>query len=181
MAGDVETGVTVMKMDEGLDTGAMALIERVPIGPDMTAGELHDALSRLGADLIARALAALERGNLQLTRQPEAGVTYAAKIDKAETRIGWTKPWKAVHDHIRGLSPFPGAWCELPDVGRVKVLRSAKGVGGGAPGVALDHTLTIACGEGAVRIVELQKAGGKPMRAEEFLRGTAVLAGLKLG
>jgi methionyl-tRNA formyltransferase len=181
MAGDAETGVTVMKMDVGLDTGAMALIERVPIDPDMTAGELHDALSRLGADLMARALAALENDALQVTPQPDAGVTYASKIDKGETRIDWTKPWKTVHDHIRGLSPFPGAWCELSDVGRVKVIRSTKGEGRGAPGVVLDRTLTIACGDGAVRIVELQKAGGKPMRAEEFLRGTTVSAGLKFG
>jgi methionyl-tRNA formyltransferase len=181
MAGDAETGVTVMKMDVGLDTGAMALIERVPIDPDMTAGELHDALSRLGADLMARALAALENDALQFTPQPDAGVTYASKIDKGETRIDWTKPWKTVHDHIRGLSPFPGAWCELSDVGRVKVIRSTKGEGRGAPGVVLDRTLTIACGDGAVRIVELQKAGGKPMRAEEFLRGTTVSAGLKFG
>jgi methionyl-tRNA formyltransferase len=134
MAGDAETGVTVMKMDEGLDTGAMALIERVLVGPDMTAGELHDALSRLGADLMARALAALENDALQVTPQPDAGVTYASKIDKGETRIDWTKPWKTVHDHIRGLSPFPGAWCELSDVGRVKVIRSTKGEGRGAPG-----------------------------------------------
>ena len=177
MSGDAETGVTVMKMDEGLDTGAMAMIERVRIGDDMTAGELHDALSRLGADLMARALSALERGTLQLTPQPEAGVTYAAKIDKAETRIDWSNPWKQVHDHIRGLSPFPGAWCEWPGAGRVKILRSTQGQGGGTPGTALDDRLTIACGDGAVRIVELQKAGGKPMLAEEFLRGTPVAPG----
>src|SRR5690606_14134963 len=129
MAGDAETGVTVMKMDEGLDTGAMAMIERVSIGPDMTAGELHDTLAQLGGGLMVEALAELERGTLQLTPQPEAGVTYAQKIDKSETRIDWTKPWKSVNDHIRGLSPFPGAWCELPGAGRVKVLRSTKGEG----------------------------------------------------
>ena len=112
MAGDAESGVTIMQMDEGLDTGAMAMAERVAIEPDMTAGDLHDALARLGADLMLRALAALERGSLSLTPQPEAGVTYAAKIAKDETRIDWTKPARAVHDHIRGLSPFPGAWFE---------------------------------------------------------------------
>jgi methionyl-tRNA formyltransferase len=181
MAGDEESGVTVMKMDEGLDTGAMAMIERLPIAPDMTAGQLHDALAPLGADLMVRALAALERGTLQFTPQPEAGVTYAKKIDKGETRIEWEKPWKAVHDHIRGLSPFPGAWCELPSMGRVKILRSTKGDGGGKPGAVLDGRLTIACGGGAVRIVELQKAGGKPMAAEEFLRGTPVSTGSVLG
>jgi methionyl-tRNA formyltransferase len=185
MAGDAETGVTVMKMDEGLDTGDialgdMAMIERVRIGADMTAGELHDALSRLGADLMPRALGALERGTLQFTPQPADGVTYAQKIDKAETRIDWRKPWQAAHDHIRGLSPFPGAWCELAG-DRVKVLRTTRGEGSGPPGTALDDRLTIACGNGAVRIVELQKAGGRPMRAEEFLRGTAVRSGLALG
>ena len=177
MAGDAETGVTVMKMDEGLDTGAMAMRERVPIGADMTAGELHDALAGLGANLMVRALTALEKGALQFTPQPEAGVTSAKKIDKAETRIDWAKPWKAVHDHIRGLSPFPGAWCELPGAGRVKILRSTRGEGNGAPCAVLDDKLTIACGDGAVRIVELQKAGGKPMQADEFLRGTPVAAG----
>jgi methionyl-tRNA formyltransferase len=179
MAGDAETGVTVMKMDEGLDTGAMAMIERVPIGADMTAGELHDRLSRLGAGLMIRALAALERGTLQFTPQPADGVTYAAKIDKAETRIDWRKPWREVHDHIRGLSPFPGAWCELAGE-RVKVLRSTKGAGSGPQGTALDDTLTIACADGSVRIVELQKAGGRPMKAEEFLRGTPVPQGVRL-
>jgi methionyl-tRNA formyltransferase len=180
MAGDAETGVTVMRMDEGLDTGDMAMLERMRIGPDMTTGELHDVLSRLGADLMARALGALERGTLQFTPQPAEGVTYAAKIDKAETRIDWSKPWQSVHDHMRGLSPFPGAWCELPGTGRVKVLHSTKGEGSGAPGTVLDDRLTIACGEGAVRMVQLQKAGGRPMQAEEFLRGTPVAAGASL-
>ena len=113
MAGDTESGVMVMRMEEGLDTGPIAMAERVPIGADMTAGDLHDALARLGADLMVRALGALERGTLQLTPQPQEGVTYAAKIDKGETRIDWGKPWNAVHDHCRGLSPFPGAWFEL--------------------------------------------------------------------
>ena len=180
MAGDPETGITVMKMDEGLDTGTMAMSERVPIPPDMTAGQLHDAMARLGGGLMVEALAALERSTLQLMPQPDAGVTYAQKIDKAETRIDWTKPWKSVHDHIRGLSPFPGAWCELPGAGRVKVLRSTKGEGSGRPGTVLDDKLTIACGDGAVSIVELQKAGGRPMRAEDFLRGTAVARGALL-
>jgi len=179
MAGDAETGVTVMKMDEGLDTGAMAMMERVPIGASTTAGELHDTLARIGADLMARAIAALERGALAFTPQPAEGVTYAAKIDKAETRIDWSKPWKPVHDHIRGLAPFPGAWFEWPGAGRIKVLRTAKGEGSGAPGTVLDSRLTVACAEGSVRIVELQKAGGRPMRAEEFLRGTPVASGLR--
>jgi len=179
MAGDAESGVTVMRMDEGLDTGAMAMIERIPIGADMTAGELHDAMAPLGADVMARAMSALERGTLQFTPQPGAGVTYAAKIDKGETRIDWGRPWNNVHDHIRGLSPFPGAWFELGK-DRIKVLRSAKGEGNGTPGTVLDDRLTVACLSGAVRIVELQKAGGKPMRAEDFLRGTPVKAGARI-
>lgn len=180
MAGDTETGVTIMKMDEGLDTGPVAMAERVPIPPDITAGQLHDALARIGADLMARALAALERGTLQFTAQPAEGATYAAKIDKAETRIDWSKPWKTVHDHIRGLSPFPSAWCELPGIGRLKLLRSTRGEGRGVPGTVLDDRLTVACGEGAVRIVELQKAGGRPLRTEEFLRGTPIAPGTRL-
>jgi len=176
MAGDTESGVTIMKMNEGLDTGPMALADRMPIGADMTAGDLHDALARLGADLMLRAIAALERGSLSLTPQGESGVTYAAKISKDETRIDWRKSWQEVHNHIRGLSPFPGAWFELDGV-RVKALRSTKGEGAGAPGTALDDKLTIACGEGAVRLTQVQRAGAKAMSAEEFLRGTPVKAG----
>ena len=180
MAGDRESGVTIMKMDEGLDTGAMAMADRIPIGADMTAGELHGALSRLGADLMLRTLAAAERGSLSLTPQPAAGVTYAEKISKNETRIDWTKPWKHVHDHIRGLSPFPGAWFEFDGV-RVKVLRSAKGEGAGAPGTVLGKKLTIACGDGAVQLVQVQRAGKQPMSAEEFLRGTPMKTGTRVG
>jgi methionyl-tRNA formyltransferase len=177
MAGDKETGVMVMRMEEGLDTGPVAMAERLTIAPDATTGELHDKLARLGSDLMLRALGALERGGLQLTPQAEAGVTYARKIDKNETRIDWTKLWNEVHDHCRGLSPFPGAWCELPETGRVKILHSTKGDGSGEPGRVLDDKLTVACGSGAVRVVELQRAGGKPMAAEEFLRGTPVMPG----
>jgi methionyl-tRNA formyltransferase len=180
MAGDAETGVMVMKMDEGLDTGQIAMAERMPIGPDMTAGELHDRLARLGADLMARALAALEKGALQLTPQPAQGVSYAAKIDKGETRIGWMRPAAEVHNHVRGLSPFPGAWCELPGTGRIKVLRTATAEGAGPPGTVLDNRLAVACGQGAVRILELQRAGRQPMPAAEFLRGTPVTPGTRL-
>src|SRR5262245_29285318 len=180
MAGDTETGVMVMKMDEELDTGPVAMAERVPIAPDMTAGELHDALARLGADLMVRALGALERGSLTLTPQPETGATYAAKIDKNETHIDWGKPWRQVHDHGRGLSPFPGAWCEISGT-RVRVLRTTRGEGAGAPGTVLDDRLTIACRDGAVRILELQRAGRQPMRAEDFLRGTSISPGQQLG
>jgi methionyl-tRNA formyltransferase len=174
MAGDKETGVMVMKMDEGLDTGAVGMAERVPIGADTTTGELHDTLARLGADLMLRALAALEKGQQQLTPQAADGVTYAKKIDKNETRIDWTRPWNEVHDHCRGLSPSPGAWCEFADAGRVKILRTTKGQGHGAPGHVLDDKLTVACGSGAVRLLQLQRAGKQPMAADEFLRGTPV-------
>ena len=179
MAGDAHTGVMVMKMEEGLDTGPVAMAERVPIPPDATTAELHDTLMRLGADLMHRALGAVERGALAFRPQAEAGVTHAAKIDKGETRIDWTKPAKAVHDHVRGLSPFPGAWCEIAGE-RVKVLRSRVVAGEGAPGTVLDGALAIACGAGAVRLVEVQRAGAKPMAAEAFLRGLAVTAGTVL-
>jgi methionyl-tRNA formyltransferase len=183
MAGDAEAGVVVMQMEEGLDTGPMAMAERVAIGPDMTAGELHDELAQLGAGLMVRALDVLERGLLQLMPQPAAGVTYAVKIDKNETRIDWTRSWKAVHDHCRGLSPFPGAWFELPGAGtpvRIKVLRTTKGEGTAAPATVIDDKLTVACGDGAVRILELQRAGRQPMKAEEFLRGTPLAARTRL-
>jgi methionyl-tRNA formyltransferase len=179
MAGDRETGVMAMKMEEGLDTGPIAMAERVTISADMTTGELHDRLAPLGARLMLVALGALERGTLQLTPQAAEGVTYASKIDKSETRIDWAKPWNAVHDHCRGLSPFPGAWFEFAG-SRVKVLRTTKGEGKGAPGSVLDDRLTIACGDGAVRLVELQRAGKQPMQADEFLRGTPVARGTVL-
>jgi methionyl-tRNA formyltransferase len=179
MAGDTESGVTIMKMDEGLDTGPMAVAESVPIGADMTAGALHDALARLGANLILRALAAVERGTLELKPQPKAGVTYAQKIAKGDTRIDWTKSWKGVHNRIRGLSPSPGAWFELGGV-RIKVLRSTGGEGKGPPGTALDDHMTIACGDGAIQLTQVQRAGKQPMSADEFVRGTPVKAGSQL-
>jgi len=179
MAGDGETGVMVMRMEEGLDTGPVAMAERVAIGPDMTAGDLHDQLARLGADLMVRTLAALERDMLTLTPQADTGVTYAAKIDKDETRIDWAKPWRAVHDHCRGLSPFPGAWFET-DGTRVKVLRTTRGDGEGAPGTVLDDKLNVACHDGAVRIIELQRAGKQAMKAEDFLRGSPLAPGTVL-
>jgi methionyl-tRNA formyltransferase len=183
MAGDAETGVMVMKMDAGLDTGDVAMAERIAITDAMTASDLHDALARLGGDLMVRAIGALERGKLQLTRQSEQGVTYAAKIEKAEARIDWNQPARAVLRHIHGLSPFPGAWCEMPIEGeqvRVKILRCAMADGVGAPGEVLDDHLAVACREGALRILELQRAGGKPMKAEEFLRGTPLKPPMRL-
>jgi methionyl-tRNA formyltransferase len=180
MAGDRETGISIMKIEEGLDTGPVAIVERVAIGPDATAGDLHDELAELGAGSMVRALAELEKDKLHLTPQSSAGVTYADKIEKAEARIDWTQPWNKVHDHCRGLSPFPGAWFEHTSAGRIKVLRSTKGSGAGEPGRVLDDELTVACGEGAVRLVELQRAGRQPMRAHEFLRGTPIPNGSTL-
>ncbi len=180
MAGDKETGVMVMKMDEGLDTGPIAMAERVAIAPDATTGDLHEELARLGAKLMLVALSALERGSLTFTLQAAEGAIYASKIDKSETRIDWTHSWTKVHDHCRGLSPFPGAWFELAGLGRIRVLRTTKGDGLGEPGRVLDDHLTVACGSGAVRIVELQRAGGKPMKADEFLRGTPIAPGATL-
>jgi methionyl-tRNA formyltransferase len=183
MAGDRETGVMVMKMEEGLDTGPIAMERRVPIPADMTAGQIHDALARLGADLMVCALSALERSSLTLTPQPADGVTYAAKLTNAETRIDWSRPAQAVHDHIRGLSPFPGAWCELVIDGkptRLKVLRTTVAAGAAPPGTLVDDGLAVACGEGAVRILELQRAGRQAMKAEDFLRGQPLSRGTAL-
>jgi methionyl-tRNA formyltransferase len=177
LAGDARTGVMVMRMDEGLDTGPVALIDEMPIGPDMTTGELHDKMMLVGADLMGRALAALERGSLTFTPQTEAGATYASKIDKAETRIDWSKPATAVHNLIRGMSPFPGAWFELELGGqltRVKAIRSTLGAGSGAPGTILPD-LTVACGEGAVRLLTVQREGKAAMDAATFLRGAGTL------
>jgi methionyl-tRNA formyltransferase len=183
MAGDAESGVMVMKMDAGLDTGDVAMAERMPITDAMTAADLHDALAPLGGDLMVRAMGALERGKLQLAKQSDVGVTYAAKIDKAEARIEWSKPARDVLRHIHGLSPFPGAWCEMPIEGapmRVKILRCALADGSGAPGDVLDDRLTVACQDGAIRILELQRAGKAPMKAEEFLRGTPLKLPMRL-
>ncbi len=175
MAGDSESGVMVMKMDAGLDTGDVAMAERLPITDAMTAADLHDALAPLGADLMVRAMAALARGGLQLAKQSEHGVTYAAKIDKAEAQIDWRRPARAVLRHIHGLSPFPGAWSEAALDGaplRLKILRCELADGRGEPGTLLDDRLTIACGEGAIRLVAVQRAGKAPMTAADFLRGT---------
>ncbi len=175
MSGDAESGVMIMKMDAGLDTGDVAMAERLPITDTMTAQDLHDALAPLGADLMVRAMGGLSRGGLQLTKQSEQGVTYAAKIDKAEARIDWTKSAREVLRHCHGLSPFPGAWFEIAIDGepvRIKVLRCELAKGSGAPGDLLDDKLTIACGDGAIRILELQRAGKPPMKVDAFLNGT---------
>ncbi|AHF82186.1 methionyl-tRNA formyltransferase [Rhizobium leguminosarum bv. trifolii WSM1689] len=183
MAGDAKTGMMVMKMDKGLDTGAVALTREVEIGPNMTAGELHDRLMLVGAKAMAEAMVKLEMNDLPLTPQPEDGVLYAAKIDKAETRIDFSRDAKDVHNHIRGLAPFPGAWFEFEIGGkmeRVKVLASELAEGQGAAGLLLTDDLVVACGSGAVRLTRLQKAGGKPLAAADFLRGTPLAAGTRL-
>jgi methionyl-tRNA formyltransferase len=184
MAGDAETGVVVMRMEEGLDTGPVCLAERVAIGPEETAGALHDRLARVGADLMGRALGALERGTLVCTPQGGDGVTYAAKIDKGETRIEWTQPAGTVLNRIRGLSPSPGAWCEAPlgeTPERVKVLRARPAEGSGAAGTVLClNPLVVACGEGALALLELQRSGKKPVAAEAFIRGARLERGSRL-
>jgi methionyl-tRNA formyltransferase len=183
MAGDTETAVMVMRMDEGLDTGPVCLAERVAIGPDATAGELHDELAQRGASLMVRALAALERGSLMATPQPAEGITYAAKIDKAEARLEFSRPASVVHNLVRALSPFPGAWFEAASGGRrerIKVLRSRLAEGQGEPGEILDDMLTVACGEGAVRLSEVQRAGRRATSAAEFLRGFPLQKGVVL-
>ena len=183
MAGDAQSGVMVMRMEEGLDTGPVGMAERVTISPEMNAGELHDRLCSIGADLMVRALAALSRDSLQFRPQSEEGVTYAHKIEKAEARIDWTRDAKSLHDHVRGLSPFPGAFFEV-DLGkgreRIKVLRSRIVDGKGAPGTMIDDALTIACGEGALQVLDIQRAGKAPMKADEFLRGVRLAKGFVL-
>lgn len=183
MAGDAETGVGIMRMEQGLDTGPVAMEERIPIGPDDTAGDLHDRLARLGADLMHRALGGMMRGGLTFRPQPEEGVTYAAKLTNAETRIDWSRPAREVHDHVRGLSPFPGGWCEA-DLGkgpeRLKVLRSVIGSGSGTPGTLLTEAGDVACGTGAVRLVQVQRAGKGPMAWDDFQRGARLAAGTRI-
>jgi methionyl-tRNA formyltransferase len=180
MAGDTHSGVAIMQMDEGLDTGPICMGERITIGPDMTAGELHDELSLLGAKLISRALDRLGQGQLTCRAQPEDGITYAAKISKELERIDWTRPAIEIHNLIRALSPHPGAWFEALLSGRrerIKVLRSVVVPGRGEPGVLLDSQLTIACGQHAVRFTRVQRAGKKPTLGAEFLRGFPLAKG----
>lgn len=177
MAGDTQTGVGIMKMDVGLDTGDVAIEERVPVGENTTAGQLHDELATLTAKLMCQAMSELEKGKLTLTPQPEDGIVYAHKILKDETRIDWAKSAQDVHNHIRGLSPFPGSWCEMIIGGksqRVKVLASELAAGSGNPGLVLDDKLTIACGEGAVRLARVQRAGKQAQDAGEFLHGNII-------
>ncbi|HTQ14650.1 MAG TPA: methionyl-tRNA formyltransferase [Rhizomicrobium sp.] len=178
MAGDAETGVMVMRMEEGLDTGPVLMAERTPVGRK-TYGELHDELARLGADLMVRALVALERGTVRETKQTDEGVTYAKKILKDEARIDWARSARELDCHIRGLSPVPGAWCEAKGE-RLKVLYAEPAEGAGAPGSVLDDALTVACGQGALRLTRMQRAGARAMGAGELLRGFALPKGERL-
>ena len=179
MAGDAETGVCIVRMDEGLDTGPVLLRERVVIDSGMTAGDLHDRLAELGGPLMVRALEAVAAGNAAPIPQPGEGATYAKKIDKAETRIDWRRPAGEIERLVRGLAPLPGAWFDL-DGERIKVLGADAVDQTGAPGRTLDAHLTVACGEGALRLARLQRGGRKPMAAAEFLRGHPVPAETEL-
>ncbi len=186
MAGDEVSGIEVMRMEEGLDTGPVCQSAKVQITPDMSAGELHDELMVRGADLMVAALAKLQQGSLSCQPQPVEGITYASKIDKAETRIDWRKSAQHIHNHIRGLSPFPGAWFEIDVKGkreRIKVLGSQLDkhtTDEARAGQLLDDRLLVACGEGAVRLVTLQRAGKRPMSAADLLRGLPLTAGQNL-
>jgi methionyl-tRNA formyltransferase len=191
MEGDLKCGVMVMKMDAGLDTGDVAKIKGksvVNITNTMTAADLYNQLARLGAALMAHAMSALECGKLQLSRQPDEEVTYARKIEKGEARIGWNRSREVVLRQINGLSPFPGAWCEVPvknEMVRLKILRCALVPGPKrkllpAPGTVLDERLAIACADGAIRVLDLQLAGGQAMKADEFLRGTPLKPPMRL-
>lgn len=178
MAGDTETGVMLMQMEEGLDTGPVGLVARTPIEPNLTAGELHDRLSGMSAQLAVEGLRRLAEGGLTFTPQAQEGVVYAHKIDKGETRIDWSRDAASLHDHIRALSPFPGAWCELDNgrsIERVKILRTTlkDSRGSEQAGAILDDELTVAAGDGALRVLELQRAGKTPVSAADFLRGFA--------
>jgi methionyl-tRNA formyltransferase len=185
MAGDTETAATVMRMEAGLDTGPVCLAQRIAIGADATAGELHDAMAQTGAELMVEALSRLEQGTLPCTPQPADGVTYAVKIDKSETRLDFARPADEVHNRVRGLSPWPGAWFEASHEGRaerIKVLRATPVLGaqGELAGTVVDENLTIACSNGAVRVLQVQRAGKRPMTTSEFLRGFPIPAGTRL-
>lgn len=177
MAGDAETGVCIMQMEAGLDTGPVLLRKSIAIGAEETTGQLHDRLSVLGADAIVEALGRLD--DLTPAPQPEDGVTYAAKIDKAEARLDWTRPAAEVDRQIRALSPFPGAWTEIEGQ-RVKLLASRLAQGSGTPGEVLDEQLTVACGNGAIEVLRLQRAGKAAQDRTEFLRGMPLHKGMNL-
>ena len=179
LAGDRETGVCIMRMEEGLDTGPVLLREAVPIGEETTAGALHDALAALGARLAVEALRGIAAGALRAEPQPEEGVTYASKIAKDEARLAWARPAAELARAVRAFNPFPGAFFELGGE-RIRVLAARAEPGSGEPGTALDDALLVACGEGALRALVVQRAGRAAMKAADFLRGRAVPASTRL-
>lgn len=174
---DPETGVQVMAMEVGLDTGGIYATARTPISADDTTGTVHDRLASLGATLMVEALPQIASGDLLCVPQAEDGITYAAKIDRAETKIDWTKPAEVLDRAIRAFSPFPGAWCLLPDGARAKILLCQAEAGEGRPGTALDDRLLIACGQGALRLLKIQREGKGPLGAKDFLRGNPISVG----
>ncbi|CAA7611552.1 10-formyltetrahydrofolate:L-methionyl-tRNA(fMet) N-formyltransferase [Candidatus Terasakiella magnetica] len=179
-AGDTATGITIMQMDEGLDTGAMLLTESILLAPDVTASWLHDMLSAMGARMIVTALEKLEEGTLIPHPQPSEGVTYAHKLAKDEGRIQWSRPAAVIDCQVRALTPWPGVWCEIEGE-RVKVQAVELALGTGTPGTTLDDALCVACGEGALRLLKVQRAGKAPMSAAEMLRGHPVAKASVLG
>lgn len=183
LAGDGATGISIMKMDAGLDTGPVALMRSLDIGVDETAGQLHDRLAELGANMIVDAVAAIEAGKIDVRQQDDAAATYAAKIDKNEARIDWSRPASEIHRQIRALSPFPGAWCELPlgaEKERVRILGAELVQDRGEAGQVLDNDLVVGCGQGAIRVTRLQRAGKQAMDAQSFLRGNRIGPGVRL-
>jgi methionyl-tRNA formyltransferase len=179
LAGDAQSGVTIMQMDEGLDSGAIVLQESYPITATMTAGELHDGLADLGARLISRVLQGLETAEFPGRPQPEAGVTYAEKLTKTEGRLDWSQSAEDLDRRIRAFTPWPGAWFEWSGE-RIKVQRAEVASGSGPAGSVLDGRLTVACGTGALRLLRVQRAGKGEMAAEAFLRGSSIVEGSRL-
>ncbi len=180
LAGDAETGVTIMQMDAGLDTGAMLLTEALPITAQMNAAQLHDALAEMGARLMVAALPGLNDGSLTPVPQPEAGVTYAAKLSKDEGRLDLTRPAAELDRQVRGLTPWPGTWIDLASGEKLKVLEAQPVAGSGAPGTLIDAGPTLACGEGALRLIRVQRPGKGPVDGAAFLRGFPHALGQKL-
>ena len=184
LAGDAETGITIMRMDAGLDTGAMLLEDRVAITPDTTASTLHDALAAMGARLIVEAVSGVADGRLTPVPQPEEGVTYAAKLTREDGRLDWSTDAGFAERQVRALTPWPGCWFDLPATlggERIKVLEAAPADGSGPPGTLLDDRLTVACGTGAVRLLRVQRPGKAPVDGAAFLRGFAIPTGTVLG
>ena len=179
LAGDTETGITIMQMEEGLDTGPMLCAKSLPITADTTGESLHDALAELGAGLIVTALVDLEKGELAPAPQPETGATYAKKLDPAESRLDWSRPAVELERQIRAFTPWPGGWFKHEGA-RIKVLRAELSDQGGAPGTVIDDRLTVACGEGGLRLLRLQRAGKRALETQDFLRGAPIAAGTRL-